>query len=42
MKKHYYGPLVSQNMWVAAKYFTIEKYNYHMGKIEENTTYALA
>jgi hypothetical protein len=35
MKKHYYGPLFSQNMWAAAKCFTIEKYNYHMGKIEE-------
>jgi hypothetical protein len=41
MKKNYYGPLFSQNMWAAAKYFTIEKYNYHMSKIEENALGAL-
>jgi hypothetical protein len=42
MKKHYNHPLFSQNMWPATKCFTIEKYNYHMGKIEEKTPYALA
>jgi hypothetical protein len=42
MKKYYYGPLFSQNMWATAKCFTIEKYNYHMGKIEEKAPYALA
>jgi hypothetical protein len=41
MKKHYYGPLFSQNMWATAKCFTIEKYNYHMGKIKENVPDAL-
>jgi hypothetical protein len=28
-------------MWATAKYFTVEKYNYHMGKIEEKAPYAL-
>uniref|UniRef100_A0A0A9D9J3 SWIM-type domain-containing protein n=1 Tax=Arundo donax TaxID=35708 RepID=A0A0A9D9J3_ARUDO len=34
MKKHY-GPLFAQNMWPAAKSYTVDKFNYHMGKIEE-------
>jgi hypothetical protein len=46
MKEHeealHYDPLFSQNMWTAAKCFTIEKYNYHMGKIEKKATYAIA
>jgi hypothetical protein len=41
MKKHYYGPLFSQNMWVATKCFTVEKYNYHMRKIEKKAPDAL-
>ncbi|XP_062179417.1 uncharacterized protein LOC133884028 [Phragmites australis] len=42
MKKKYYGPLFAQNMWAAAKSFTIEKFNYHMGKIEEKSPDALS
>jgi hypothetical protein len=42
MKKHYYGLLFSKNMWAAAKCFTVEKYNYHMRKIEEKAPDALA
>jgi hypothetical protein len=41
MKKHYKGHLFSQNMWAAAKSFTIDKYNYYMGKIEEKGLDAL-
>jgi hypothetical protein len=41
MKKQYYGPLFAQNMWAAAKSFTVDKYNYHMGKIEEKCPKAL-
>ncbi|KAF0928694.1 hypothetical protein E2562_006117 [Oryza meyeriana var. granulata] len=33
--KKFHGPLFVQNMWAAAKSFTLEKYTYHMGKIEE-------
>jgi hypothetical protein len=32
MKKQYYDPLFVQNMWAAAKSFTVDKYNYHMGR----------
>uniref|UniRef100_A0A0A9FIC4 MULE transposase domain-containing protein n=1 Tax=Arundo donax TaxID=35708 RepID=A0A0A9FIC4_ARUDO len=35
MKKKHYGPLFAQNMWLAAKSYTVDKFNYHMGKIEE-------
>ncbi len=42
MKKHYHGPLFAQNMWAAAKSFTIDKFNYHMAKIEEKSPDALA
>lgn len=42
MKKHYQGFLFSHNMWAAAKSFTIDKYNYHMGKIEKKSPDALA
>jgi hypothetical protein len=31
-----------QNMWATTKCFTIEKYNYHMGNIEEKAMDALA
>jgi hypothetical protein len=41
MKKQYYGPLFAQNMWTATKSFTVDKYNYHMGKIEEKSPKAL-
>jgi hypothetical protein len=41
MKKHYKGPLFSQNMWAAAKTLTSTKYNYHIGKIEEKSLDAL-
>jgi hypothetical protein len=41
MKKHYKGPLFSQNIWAAAKTFTNTKYNYHMRKIEEKSPDAL-
>jgi hypothetical protein len=40
-KKKLCGPLFSQNMWVAAKAFTHEKYNYHMSKIEEKCSAAM-
>jgi hypothetical protein len=36
-KKYYKGHLFSQNMWVASKSFTTNKYNYHMWKIEEKS-----
>ncbi|XP_062186670.1 uncharacterized protein LOC133890252 [Phragmites australis] len=42
MKKKYYGPLFAQNMWAAAESFTIDKFNYHMGKIEEKSPDALS
>ncbi|XP_062188868.1 uncharacterized protein LOC133892165 [Phragmites australis] len=42
MKKKYYGPLFAKNMWATAKSFTIEKFNYHMGKIEEKSPDALS
>jgi hypothetical protein len=35
MKKKYYDPLFSQNMWAAAKTCSCEKSNYHMSKIQE-------
>jgi len=41
MKKYFFGPLFAQNMWAAAKSFTSDKYNYHMGKIEEKSPDAL-
>jgi hypothetical protein len=41
-KKQYKGALFSQNMWAAAKSWTVEKYNYHMRKIEEKAPDAIA
>jgi hypothetical protein len=41
MKKHFVGPLFAQNMWAAAKSFTTDSYNYHIGKIEEKSHDAL-
>ncbi|XP_066392246.1 uncharacterized protein [Miscanthus floridulus] len=35
MKKSYSGDLYGKNMWCAAKSFTILKFNYFLGKIEE-------
>lgn len=37
MKKHYSGSFFAQHMWAAAKSYTIEKYEYHMAKIEEKS-----
>ena len=43
MKKNgYTGALYGKNMWAAAKSFTIDKFNYFMGKIEEKDPSALA
>jgi transposase-like protein len=41
-KKHYYGDLFNYNMWPAAKACTIEKFNYHMGRIQEKCPKAIA
>jgi transposase-like protein len=41
MKKHFVGPLFTQNMWAAAKSFTTDRYNCHIGKIEEKSPIAL-
>ena len=42
MKKNSYtGELYGKNMWAAAKSFTIDKFNYFMGKIEEKDPSAL-
>ena len=42
MKKNVYGSeLYGKNMWSAAKSFTIDKFNYFMGKIEEKDPSAL-
>jgi transposase-like protein len=41
MKKSYSGDLYGKNMWCAAKSFTISKYNYFIGKIEENDPKAI-
>jgi hypothetical protein len=35
MKKTYFGPSFSQNMWAAAKTYSSERYNYHLNKIQE-------
>jgi hypothetical protein len=38
IEKKHYGPLFAQNMWVATKSYTAEKYNYHhIGKIQEKS-----
>jgi hypothetical protein len=42
MKKKYFGPLFSQNMWAAAKACTSDKFDYHMRKIEEKSPNAIA
>ncbi|CAN6301543.1 unnamed protein product [Urochloa humidicola] len=41
-KKVYYGPLFNYNMWPAAKSFTIEKFNWHMTRIQEKCPEAIA
>jgi hypothetical protein len=41
MKKNYQGSLFSQNMWATAKTFKPDKYDYHMGKIQEKSLDAL-
>ncbi|XP_052137384.1 uncharacterized protein LOC127755770 [Oryza glaberrima] len=41
MKKKFHGPLFAQNMWAAAKSFIIEKFTYHMNKINEKCPAAL-
>lgn len=41
-KKKYYGPFFAQNMWPAAKCYTLDKYNYHMDKIKVKCPKAIA
>jgi hypothetical protein len=41
-KKAYYGPLFNYNMWPAAKSYTIEKFNWHMARIQEKCPEAIA
>ena len=41
-KKHYSDDLFNYNMWPAAKACTIEKFNYHMGRIQEKCPEAIA
>jgi len=41
-KKHYSGDLFNYNMWPATKACTIEKFNWHMGKIQEKCPQAIA
>ena len=41
-KKFYYGELLNYNMWPAAKSYTIEKFNWHMARIQEKCHYAIA
>lgn len=41
-KKLYYGPLFNYNMWPAAKSYTIEKFNWHMARIQEKCPEAIA
>jgi hypothetical protein len=41
MKKNYFGPLFSQNMWAATKTYSSERYNYHMSKIQEKCSRAI-
>jgi hypothetical protein len=41
MKKTYFGPLFSQNMWAAAKTYSSERYNYHLSKIQEKCPRAI-
>ncbi|XP_062224487.1 uncharacterized protein LOC133923038 [Phragmites australis] len=36
-KKKYHGSLYSQNLWPAAKAYTVDKFNYHMGKIQAHS-----
>lgn len=42
LKKHYSSNLFNCNMWLAAKACTIEKFNYHMGQIQEKCPVAIA
>ena len=41
MKKSYSGDLYGKNMWCAANSFTISKFNYFIGKIEEKDPKAI-
>jgi len=41
MKKSFSGELYGKNMWCAAKSFTVSKFNYFMGKIQEKDPKAL-
>jgi len=41
MKKSFSGELYGKNMWCAAKSFTVSKFNYFMGKIQEKDPSAL-
>ena len=41
-KKFYYGELFNYNMWPAAKSYTIEKFNWHMARIQEKCHDAIA
>jgi hypothetical protein len=41
-KKSYYGPLFNYNMWSADKSYTIEKFNWHMARIQEKCPEAIA
>ena len=41
-KKFYYGELFNYNMWPAAKSYTIEKFNWHMARIQEKCPDAIA
>ncbi|WVZ80109.1 hypothetical protein U9M48_027612, partial [Paspalum notatum var. saurae] len=40
-KKHYYGTLFDYNMWPVAKSYTIEKFNWHMARIQEKCPAAI-
>jgi hypothetical protein len=41
-KKHYSGDLFNYNMWPTVEACTIEKFNWHMGKIQEKCPQAIA
>jgi hypothetical protein len=41
-KKQYYGDLYNYNMWPAAKTCVIEKFNWHMARIQEKAPDAIA
>jgi hypothetical protein len=40
--KTYFGPLFSQNIWADAKARTIDRFDYHMRKIEEKSPNVIA